>query len=67
MNLVVFEIRPFQVLSVFRITSAWQKKKKVKKIIFSDFFFLFVKSAQNLSVRVMRNTDNNWNGLKWFL
>ncbi len=30
-------------------------------------FFFFVKSAQNLSVRVMQNTDNNWNGLSRFL
>ncbi len=38
LNIVV---RPFQLLSLFRITGAWQ----------------------NLSVRVMRNKDNIWNGL----
>ncbi len=37
------------------------QRKKDEYVI--TFFFLFKKSDENLSVRVMRNTEINWNGL----
>ena len=61
--------RPFQAFSVFHITNTIQ----YNTIIFivhiwymrswAYMRFFFVKSGQNLPVRVMRSTELNWNGL----
>ncbi len=67
-------IRPIQLLCLFHITGAWQnlsvsqeKKKRIWQTLLKITFFLFKKIGQNLSVRVMRNKDNNWNGLNFML
>ena len=58
----VFDIRPFQVFSVFRITSASQNLSVSQGNDEYEIFFC-KKSGQNLSVRVMRSTEIHWNGL----
>ena len=52
-------LRPFQLLSLFCITD------EIRQKLLEITFFGFKKLGKNLSVRVMRNKDDNWNGLNW--